>query len=151
MITKKIVKKLVKNVTVKGKEKTLKKITGRIKIDYNPGFERLKSLEGRIINLIPKLEKYPKIMKKGSILDDKSQVIPILQLFFLGKLKKGTNIKVQSTLKTVLGIDRLNFSLRLINLFEALNKEKITSLQVLKRNCCFATGSKNKILSFTVS
>lgn len=145
--TKKVVKKS-KAVKVKGKSKI-----GRIEsvvFKYASKFQALKKLEGKIIGYVMKLKTYKNVI--GSLpLKSSSQVIPLLQLFVLGCLSKGKLINVQDICKSRLGVTRDNFSLRAINLFKALNKEKITSLQLEKKNCKFVENSKNRILEFKLS
>lgn len=137
------VKKVVK-VKVIGKQR----LVGVIK--YVKGKEKLARIENRVLGLVGKLKRYKNVV--GALpIKSSSQVIPILQLLVLGHLVKGKKILVQKVCKDILGITRDNFSLRLINTFKALNKEKISALKVEKKNCRFVENSKNRITEFALS
>jgi hypothetical protein len=142
-----------KKVSKKIKVATGKSKIGRIEsviFKYSSKFQGLKKLEPKIIGLVLKLKSYKNVI--GALpLKSSSQVIPLLQLFALGCLSKGKLVNVQDICKGKLGIVRDNFSLRAVNLFKALNKEKITSLQLKKSDCKFVENSKNRILEFKLS
>jgi hypothetical protein len=144
-------KKLV-GVKLVGKQKRDKKhfknLVGVLK--YVKGKESLKRIEGKVLAIIGKLVKFPKVIGKLPI-KLSSQVIPIVQLQVLGEFKKGKKVQVQKLCKEKLGIVRDNFSLRLLNTFKAFNTLKISSLKIERKNCLFVENSKNRILEFTLS
>jgi hypothetical protein len=144
-------KKLVKSVKVVGKQKTtkVKKLVIAM-MKYGKSHLSLRKIETKVFALIQKLAKYPKVI--GALpVKSSSQVIPILQLFVLGKLVKGKRIMVEPTCKSALGITRDNFSLRLINTMNAMNKAGIAKIKVERKNCTFVENSKNRIVSFLIS
>lgn len=147
--SKKLVKKSVK-VVGRGKTDKVIKSSNIVTFKYVRGFEGLKKLEGKVIGYIQKLKSYNKVV--GNLpLKSSSQVIPILQLHFLGKIVKGKKVIVQSDCKKYLGIIRDNFSLRLYNLYIALNDLKLSTLKIKRSDCKFVENSKNRILEFTMS